>query len=421
MNAAASTKLLAYALLAAGGTVLAIVSGNPDLALLALPFAAVVVVGVASGRPRAKLELVRAPERALVGDDFEVDVSVESSISLDATVAVTTRPSLSKQTPSARKDVALVGNRATPIPLRVRASRWGRYDSLQVDVRASDPLGLFRYWRSEEFPVVLRVYPARDEIHRQLLPRRTRALSGDFVSSEKGEGLEFADIREHVAGDRVRRINWGVSARKGSLHVNEYRPERNADLVIFLDAFSQLDETHGTTLSRTIAAATTIAQLHLKRHDRVGLICFGGMLRWLIPASGARQSYRIIDALLDVAPYPAPAGPQLAMLPREVFPSGAKVLAISPLLDDRVTDAIVSLCREGLDVSILELPVAVPAHDDGELSGFTARLWVLRRRSLAALVESAGAAIVAWPEDAPLSAVIEQVNEWQRVPRRAFA
>ena len=52
--------------------------------------------------------------------------------------------------------------------------------------------------------------------------------------------MEFADLRPFMFGDRVRRINWRASARRGELWVNEQHPERNVDVVLFVDSFAEV-------------------------------------------------------------------------------------------------------------------------------------------------------------------------------------
>ena len=61
-------------------------------------------------------------------------------------------------------------------------------------------------------------------------PRRPRS---------RADGLEFADTRAFVPGDRLRSVNWRASARRGELIVNERHPDRNADVVLFLDSFAE--------------------------------------------------------------------------------------------------------------------------------------------------------------------------------------
>ena len=83
--------------------------------------------------------------------------------------------------------------------------------------------------------------------------------------------------------------------------VNERHPERNADVVLFLDSFAEARsrERDDGTLERAVRAAATLAGRYLERRDRVGLVTFGGILRWLEPGGGLVQRYRMIDALLE--------------------------------------------------------------------------------------------------------------------------
>ena len=40
-------------------------------------------------------------------------------------------------------------------------------------------------------------------------------FSGDFMSHFKGSGMEFEDVREYMAGDDVRSMDWNITARTG--------------------------------------------------------------------------------------------------------------------------------------------------------------------------------------------------------------
>ena len=49
---------------------------------------------------------------------------------------------------------------------------------------------------------------------------RTRRLvdssfAGEYRSLFKGQGMEFAEVREYQPGDEVRAIDWNVTARMG--------------------------------------------------------------------------------------------------------------------------------------------------------------------------------------------------------------
>src|SRR5581483_2226266 len=124
-------------------------------------------------------------------------------------------------------------------------------------------------------------------------------FAGNQVARARGEGIEFADLRAFQPGDRVRRVNWRASALRGELWVNEQHPERNTDVVLFLDTFAEARGEGGSTHDRAVRAAATLAHAYLEPRDRVGLVGFGGVLSWLLPASGMRQLYTIFDTLLE--------------------------------------------------------------------------------------------------------------------------
>jgi uncharacterized protein (DUF58 family) len=81
--------------------------------------------------------------------------------------------------------------------------------------------------------------------------------------------------------------------------VNEAHPERNSDVVVFLDTFAEARRADTGTLDLGVRAAAALAAHYLKEKDRVGLVSFGGVLNWLTASGGPTQLYRIVDSLLD--------------------------------------------------------------------------------------------------------------------------
>ena len=80
------------------------------------------------------------------------------------------------------------------------------------------------------------------EVLRQvkLLELRTRGLvnsvfSGEYRSVFKGQGMEFAEVREYQIGDEVRSIDWNVTARTGRPHVKRYVEERELTVLLAVD------------------------------------------------------------------------------------------------------------------------------------------------------------------------------------------
>jgi uncharacterized protein (DUF58 family) len=308
------------------------------------------------------------------------------------------------------------------IVLSLRCDRWGAFLLGPPLLRVRDRLGFYTWEPRAAVRATLRVYPGVETVHTLLAPLETQVFVGNQVSRARHDGIEFADIREWEPGDRLRRVNWRVSARRDGLWVNEQHPERNTDVVLFLDTFADVGSSALGTLDLTVRAATSLAQRYLQRRDRVGLVNFGGFLSWLLPSSGTLQLYKIVDSLLQVDVVLSFAAKGVDVLPPRSLPPKALVLALSPLLDRRSAGALLDLRARGFDLVVIEvspLPFVEPERD--ELGRLSHRLWRLSRESLRAGYEQAGVPVVEWQAGTPLDVPIEEVRAFRRFARPAHA
>ena len=58
------------------------------------------------------------------------------------------------------------------------------------------------------------------------------ALSGNYLSTFHGQGLEFSEVREYQPGDEVRMIDWNVTARMGVPFVKVMQEEREMTVIL---------------------------------------------------------------------------------------------------------------------------------------------------------------------------------------------
>ena len=416
-----SPRLVGYAGLAAVGLMTGLVAGRVELVALAAPFALAAALGASLTRqPQIAGTLTLDRERAL--EDEDVLATLELTGAEGAARVDVLLPLPDELTTKGDGNPVALRPDVERLELTLHCGRWGAFRVGPAIVRARDALG-FHAWESEiGGPHPLRVYPSVETMRALLEPLETQVYIGNQVARTRGDGIEFADIREWTPGDRVRRVNWRASARRGDLWVNEQHPERNTDIVLFLDTFSDVSLGPRGTLDLTVRAAASLAHRYLQRKDRVGVVSFGGFLSWLLPASGTRQLYRIVDSLLQMGIVLSFAAKNIDVLPPRTLPPRALVLALTPLLDARSTAALVALRARGFDLVVVEispLPFVEPQRD--ELSGLSYRLWSLSRDAQRDQYERAGIPIVPWTEGGSLDAVIEEVRTYRRHARPARA
>ncbi len=408
--------------MAALGLIAALVLGRVELVALAAPFAFLLVLGLGrDGDPDVQARFALDRDRALEGDVVTATITLSASGPVERLdVYLALPPGLEPvETPN---PVALrVDGHERRHELRIRCGRWGGYLLGEVVLRAST--GFFVYERTAQPGEPLKVYPRAELLNELLAPLETQAFAGNQVARTKGSGIEFADIRAFTHGDPVRRVNWRASARRGELLVNESHPERNTDVIVFLDTFTEA--ARGSlegTLELAVRAAASLAAQYLERRDRVGLISFGGVLNWLLPGSGAVQRLRIVDALLDTEIVLNYAWKGIDVIPARTLPPKALVVALTPLLDERAVTTLLDLRGRGFDLAVVEVsPVPFTPSAKGAAEELAHRLWLLRREELRAQYRRAGVPIVEWREGAPLAAAFEEVRTWRRYARQARA
>jgi uncharacterized protein (DUF58 family) len=424
MRAAASPRVTAYAALAAVFLLAALAFRRPELAIVAAPFAVLPALGLRLARP-PQLRVWSSLERdtALEEDELALELTVASDYPVERLELLVAVPDgLAVVEGAAAQSLRLGWEDERTVVLRLRCVRWGNYRLGDIRLRARDRLGLFTWETRLARRTALRVYPLPETLRRIVTPVSTQPFVGNQVARQKGDGLEFADLRGFAAGDRVRAINWRATARRNVLVVNERHPERNADVILFLDTFADARSDGRSTLDLAVRATATLASRYLERRDRVGLVSFGGVLRWLTPGMGVAQRYRIVDALLESEIVFNYAWKDVSVIPARTLPSQALVVAVTPLLDDRAVEALADLRARRYDLAIVEVsPAGFAAPGRSEADRLAHRLWLLRREEIRARYERLGVAVATWGEDAPLDAVLEGVRAFRRHARLAHA
>jgi uncharacterized protein (DUF58 family) len=418
-----SPKLGAYTGLGAFGLLAALVLSRPELAAIAAPFALLAALGLAlAPEPRIDVGVALDRERVLEGDEVTATLDVRSRGRVEhLELAFVLPPGLALVDGLNPVLLRLAAGKERSLELRLRCERWGGYILGDVALRARDPLGLFTYERRLLRRSPLRVYPRPEELRELLPPLETQVFTGNQVSRAKGDGIEFADLRPFVPGDRVRRINWRASARRGALWVNESHPERNTDVIVFLDSFTEARGEVGTgTLDMAVRAAATLAGRYLQRKDRVGLVSFGGVLAWLLPATGPVQLYRVVESLIDTEITLSYAWKDVDVIPRRTLPPKALIVAVTPLLDERAVGTLLDLRARGFDLAVIEVsPVPFAEPGPTEVDRLAHRIWLMKRRALRAHYERVGVPVVEWRDGTPLAAPVEEVAAFRRHARHA--
>jgi uncharacterized protein (DUF58 family) len=165
-----------------------------------------------------------------------------------------------------------------------------------VWLRWTGPLGLVRRTRrgecGVEVPVVPNVRAVRAAALRFFSAREF--LSGMKIERYVGDGSEFESLREYLPGLDHRAINWRASARHRKLLCEEFRAERNHQVVLALDTghlmAAPLDAV--PKVDHAINAGLLLSYVCLRAGDRVGWFTFDEKVQSFSAPAGGLSTFR---------------------------------------------------------------------------------------------------------------------------------
>jgi len=401
--------------LAAAGLLLAVITRNPALAGVAGPPLVLLGAGRYLARdssspvpPKVGVRIGLTTTRMYEGEPAAVDVAVADDTS---DVRWSLEPGRGIEPGSA----TTVNGRAARFTFAV--PRWGKRGLGSVTVTLHDRLRLVEGRVTLSLPSV-DCYPApavqRTEVVLSKLPNRL----GEHRARVPGDGTEFMGVREFVPGDRQRAINWPASTRRGRLQVNTFSAERSQDVVLLVDATSDVGEPGESALDLALRGAAGAARAYLAARDRVGVITYQwGGAHWLAPSLGRRQLYRIIDVLLRSDTGFA-RGATFSRLPRAALPPGALVVAFSPLLNGKFVETLRDMRERGFSLLVVDVLNTAPPPRRTFADRAARRIWHLEQESIRFSLRELGVPLVAWDGRTPLDLPLAPYTRRPLVVRR---
>jgi uncharacterized protein (DUF58 family) len=158
-------------------------------------------------------------------------------------------------------------------------------------------------------------------MHLPLLARQAMegSVSGHHKSPHRGSSVEFAEYRNYVPGDDIRRLDWRVFARTDRFFMKEFEADTNLRCYLVLDCSGSMKfgKAGATKLDYAKRLAAALGYLAARQGDAVGLFCTAEKTFCEIPArrnpvhlklildtlqkSAARGETGLLPALHDLA------------------------------------------------------------------------------------------------------------------------
>lgn len=174
-----------------------------------------------------------------------------------------------------RHRLALAGGDSVSLVTPLRPTRRGDRTADRITVRSLGPLGLAARQKGFDCPGTVRALPAFPS--RKHLPgmlAKLQQIEGRAAVRTRGQGTEFDSLRDYVEGDDVRSIDWRATARRRTVVVRTWRPERDRRILLVLDTSRLSAGRVGDVprLDSAMDAALLLTAIAAKAGDHIGFV-----------------------------------------------------------------------------------------------------------------------------------------------------
>lgn len=129
-------------------------------------------------------------------------------------------------------------------------------------------------------------------------------IAGLHQSPFHGFSVEFAEHRQYMSGDELRRVDWKIYAKTGRYYVKQYEEETNLKAYIVLDASRSMGFASDGQISKFSYGsylAASLSYLMVRQQDAVGLTLFDQAVTSFLPPHATRTYLRRLLLTLQQA------------------------------------------------------------------------------------------------------------------------
>lgn len=243
-----------------------------------------------------------APERLSNGDDNELGIYIENLYPFNISVGIIDEIPFQFQKRDLWFKTSLTPRQHKLINYLLRPTKRGEYEFGDIRVYVKSPLHLISRRYTIGQAEILPVYPSFLQMRKYELMAISNRLSEIGVKRIRrlGHSLEFEQVKNYVAGDDYRTINWKATARRGDLMTNIYTDEKSQHVYCVIDKSRSMKMPFEglSLLDYAINASLVLSNVALLKEDKAGLITIGEKLGSVVSADRRPiQMNRILDVL----------------------------------------------------------------------------------------------------------------------------
>lgn len=245
------------------------------------------------------------PEKLSNGDENPIEIKVVNRFQFKVSLKIIDELPIQWQQRDFKIESVANPSEEKKFTYNVRPTERGEYHFGNLNVFASSIVGLVS--RRQQFSAEAMVpnYPSFLQLKKFDFIAFSNRLK--FFGLKKirriGNTMEFEQIKEYVAGDDIRNINWKATAKKSELMVNQFQDEKSQPIYSVIDKgrVMKMPFNNLSLLDYAINATLVISNVALKKQDKAGMFTFSRKIEDRVVAQRrSSQMNLILESLYNV-------------------------------------------------------------------------------------------------------------------------
>nr|WP_262920469.1 DUF58 domain-containing protein [Hanstruepera flava] len=218
------------------------------------------------------------PEKLSNGDDNPIEINLKNSYNFNVDLKLIDELPFQYQKRDFEIATSLNKSGDKKITYALRPLERGEYHFGNLNVYVTSPIGLlsrrFQFGNKAMVPN----YPSFLQLKKYMLIAFSNKIFEFGLKKIRriGHTMEFEQIKDYVAGDDIRNINWKATAKRNQLMVNQYQDERSQPIYSVIDMGRAMKMPFNglSLLDYAINATLVISNVALKKQDKAGMFSF---------------------------------------------------------------------------------------------------------------------------------------------------
>lgn len=245
------------------------------------------------------------PEKLSNGDENSIIIKIESGYSFTTNIKVIDEIPFQFQLRNFEVNRKITAGGTDSFEYFLRPVERGEYFFGKLNIYVSSPLQLVNRRFVYDSGQMVPTYPSYIQLRKyDLMAFSNRLFQYGLKKIRRiGHTMEFEQIKEYVAGDDIRTINWKATAKKNQLMVNQFQDERSQNVYMVIDKGRVMKMPFNglSLLDYAINSTLVLSNVILKKQDKAGMFTFSKKVENRVAAERrSSQMQRILETLYNI-------------------------------------------------------------------------------------------------------------------------